>query len=283
MTTLITGGRGKTGFQIAKLMREAGHRVLLTSRSGEAPESFAAVRFDWLERDTYENAFKVDSNITKIYLVAPGIVDMLPMMKEFIDLAITMGVTRFVLMSAAQCDKGGYTMGKVHEYLEKIGVEYTALRPTWFHENIGTTYYQSIRNDNAIYSSAEDAKLRFISSTDIAEVGFDALTSNKYLNTDVVILGPEGHSYDDVSCSHTNKVLGRTIVHRRLSKTETIQFYRNIGVPPDYSDVLTEFEVDAATRGAEERFFAHNTKVIGKRGLRNYLEENKSLWMVSGA
>jgi hypothetical protein len=53
--------------------------------------------------------------------------------KPFIDLAISKGVKRFVLLTASQAEIGSpVLMGKVHEYLLNIKVDYTVLRPTWF-------------------------------------------------------------------------------------------------------------------------------------------------------
>jgi uncharacterized protein YbjT (DUF2867 family) len=53
-------------------------------------------------------------------------------MKAFIDFAIAKDVKRFVLVSAYSAPVGGPMMGKVHEYLIHIGVEYAVLRPPWF-------------------------------------------------------------------------------------------------------------------------------------------------------
>ena len=133
MTILITGGTGKTGLKLAHVLNKAGHAVLLTSRKGEVPHPFKGVKFDWLDPSTFTNPFDVDPAIDRVYVVGPiGVLDTLPHVQPFIDLAVTKGVKRFVVLSGSPVGKGGPVAGKVHEYLEKIGVDYAVLRPTWF-------------------------------------------------------------------------------------------------------------------------------------------------------
>ena len=93
MTILLTGGTGKTATRIARLLKDANQRVLLTSRKGVVPEPFRGVKFDWHDPSTFENVFTADPNIERIYLVAPGATsEVFPLMKPFIDLAVQKGV-----------------------------------------------------------------------------------------------------------------------------------------------------------------------------------------------
>ncbi|CAA7268330.1 unnamed protein product [Cyclocybe aegerita] len=131
MTTLVTSGTGKTGIRLARLVHTAGHRVLPTSRTGVA-HPFNVVTFDWTDPTTFENPFKADSNIDKVYLVAPVVLDALPVREPVLQ--------------------GSVYVGKVHEYLAEHGIEYGVLRPTWFIENFGDFHLSSIREDNAIFS-----------------------------------------------------------------------------------------------------------------------------------
>lgn len=131
MTTLVTGGTGKTGLRLALLLDKNRHSVLLASRSGSAPGlvPLDAVEFDWLDESTYANPFSRTSessrSITRIYLVAPtSTTDCLPPMKAFIDYARKEhNVKRFVLLSSSALPEGGLAMGRVHAYLKEIGKE----------------------------------------------------------------------------------------------------------------------------------------------------------------
>ena len=133
MTILITGGTGKTGSVLTRLLSEANESVLIASRSGTAPTPFKGVKFDWFDDKTFENPFQADSNIDRVYLVVLSGFDHFPAIKSFIDLAVSKGVKRFVLLTATQVNIGPPTaMGKAHEYLVDIKVDYAVLRPTWF-------------------------------------------------------------------------------------------------------------------------------------------------------
>ena len=135
---------------------------------------------------TFTNPFDVDPAIDRLYVVGPvGLLDMLPHVKPFIDLAVTKGVKRFVVLGASPFPKGGPVAGKVHEYLEEIGVEYAVLRPTWFmgmhltlffwaglmqapleNFSISPMVTSSIRLHNEIGSVAKDGRLVFVSVDD---------------------------------------------------------------------------------------------------------------------
>ena len=70
---------------------------------------------------------------------------------------------------------------------------------TMFTENFGTIFYQSIREQNEIYSVAKDGLLPFVSAEDIAQAAFDALVSTQSPNKECYVVGPELLSYDQVS------------------------------------------------------------------------------------
>jgi len=132
MTILIIGATGKTGKPLAKLLHDANYPILLTSRSGVVDKPYRGVKFDWHDKTTHENPFNADQNIDRVYLVGAQSMDMKSFMNPFIDLAVSKGVRRFVLMSATTTPKGSPAMGEVHQYLEQRGVDYCVLRPTWF-------------------------------------------------------------------------------------------------------------------------------------------------------
>jgi uncharacterized protein YbjT (DUF2867 family) len=135
MTVLVTGGTGKTGLALCRLLKDANRSILICSRSGTAPSPYKAVKFDWFDDNTFENPFKTDPNIDRVYLIMPPVTGQFPTVKLFIDLSISKGVKRFVLLTASQAEIGSPVLAllwKVHEYLLNIKVDYAVLRPTWF-------------------------------------------------------------------------------------------------------------------------------------------------------
>jgi 3-oxoacyl-[acyl-carrier protein] reductase len=54
---LVTGGNRGIGLAIAHSLKEAGHRVVVTYRSGTPPEGFEAVRMDVTSSESVDSAF----------------------------------------------------------------------------------------------------------------------------------------------------------------------------------------------------------------------------------
>ncbi|KAJ7150978.1 hypothetical protein C8R43DRAFT_887044 [Mycena crocata] len=275
MTILLIGGTGKTAKPLANALLGANQPVLLTTRSGEVPAPFRGARFDWLDASTYNIPFEVDSNIDRIYLIAPPILDMLPPMKAVINLAIEKGVKRFVLMSGGIIEPGGPAMGQVHQYLSTLNVEYCALRPSWFFDNFVLQYADRINGKNDIASAAEDGLIGYVSTEDIAEVAFKALVDPVIEHSNPIIVGPELLSYDKIA-SMLTEILGREIAHTRMNKAEFKQVFIGRGMPENYAQMMTTMD-GLIAGGAEEKLYAR-ADFVGKRTLRAFFEANKDVW-----
>jgi festuclavine dehydrogenase len=71
-------------------------------------------------------------------------------------------------------------------------------------ENFGTAYVSVIRDFDIIPTVAKDGRVAFVGVDDIAKAAYDALVTEKNLKTDHYVLGPQLHSYDEVSCSSSS-------------------------------------------------------------------------------
>ncbi|TEB27530.1 NAD(P)-binding protein [Coprinellus micaceus] len=204
MTTLITGGGSATGVALAKLLKAAGHDVLFASRSGQRiPEGFAHVKLDWSDPATFGALFSTGRDIQYVYLLLAGVWDPLPQVKPFIDLAVEKGVKRIVLLSASgkETERGPASigLGQVHTYLHDKGVDYVALRPTWFSENFLRGDVHNIKADSELQSIHPKGRVPFIAVQDIAEAAFDAITNVDALpSRETTLIGPELVTYDEV-------------------------------------------------------------------------------------
>ena len=99
MTTLVTGGTGKTGGHVSGLLHDAGHPLVVASRKGVAPEPLKAAKFDYNDPTTFENPFIADSNIDRLLLIVPDVDDQLGTARPFIDFALTKGVKWIVFIT----------------------------------------------------------------------------------------------------------------------------------------------------------------------------------------
>jgi festuclavine dehydrogenase len=113
MSILVTGSTGKTGHHIVDLLRTRtrSKSVITVSRQpgpqAESSESseFSPARFDWEDRTTFPLPFDAASasdldSIATVHLIIPAHIPPAHVC-EFIDLAVSRGATRFVLMSGS--------------------------------------------------------------------------------------------------------------------------------------------------------------------------------------
>lgn len=241
-TILVTGGTGKVGLILTKLLEAASIPFLAASRFSSGVVH--GVRFDWLDRDTWDEVFAATTTkdqppVIAVFLIAPSVVESSPIMNDFVDLARDKyGVKRFVLLSATVIEAGGMAMGGTAGYLAELGekgeIEWGIMRPTWFQgmqcpwldglqirqhaddsmiDNWAEqdNLHKSIKAEGKCYSAAGDGKIPWVSKHDIAACAFCALTAEKPVNGDLIILGPELLSHSDVSSCVRNIHMGASL------------------------------------------------------------------------
>ncbi|KAK1973666.1 agroclavine dehydrogenase [Colletotrichum cereale] len=282
---LLTGGTGKVASRIAPLLKAAGIPAIIASRRGTAPEAYTSVEFDWMALWTWEPALTAHQLVDAVFIVAPGITDPGPTAAAFIELARSKGARRFVLLSSSQLEEGGPAMGQIHKYLRKSGdnneLEWAVLRPSWFQENFETeeVHRKAIIEEGKVYSATGEGKIPWVSASDIAGVGFHALTTPQAPNMEYLVLGPELLTYGQVANVFT-EVLGREITYRGLTEEELAQRHISFGLPKEYAPVLATLDT-IIKNGGENRMNDVVQIAIGKtpRKFRDYVEEKKAVWL----
>jgi uncharacterized protein YbjT (DUF2867 family) len=93
-------------------------------------------------------------------------------------------------------------LGHVHQHLidaaEHGELQYNILRPTWYSDNFGKVYADSIKTQGVVMSASADGPARWISTEDVAEVAFSVIKDPALKNTEHILLGPELLTYDQV-------------------------------------------------------------------------------------
>ncbi|KAF9009632.1 hypothetical protein BDQ17DRAFT_1348466, partial [Cyathus striatus] len=157
------------------------------------------IRFDWSDSTTFSAPFKTEHYIDKIYFISPRVLDILAVVKPFVDLAIEKGVKQWVLVGGSIEQTGGHGTQAVHGYLDDKGVDHATLRATWFSDNFIAYYGDCVKTKNEIITAAEDGRIPFVASEDVAKAAFEVFTtdSKELRNATPYVLGPELHSYDE--------------------------------------------------------------------------------------
>ncbi|KAL8645027.1 MAG: hypothetical protein Q9210_006943 [Variospora velana] len=287
MSILLTGGTGKTSLRIARLLSSAKIPYILASRSNTAPSTFhdaQTCRFDWNDSSTWANPWSVASDIKAVWLVAPGFLAPIKVLKPFVGMAREKGCQRFVLLSASAVECGEGMTGEVHAYLKELGdkgeVEWCVLRPTWFMENLAeSAHLPTIRNEGKLYSASGKGKIPWVSADDIAAVTYRALVDKQSHNCDQVVLGKELLSYGDLA-DILSDVLGKPIVHDDRTEQEIADRFTSLGVPEEYAKFLAGKDTKIK-QGGEEYLNDTVEKVTGRppKTFREFAEEKKGVWL----
>jgi len=76
------------------------------------------------------------------------------------------------------------------------------------------------------------------------------------------------------------QLLGRKITHVRLTANELLERAVSKGFPPVLARILVSYEEDVVATGKESALVGKANTITGTRELKEFLEENKSLWVV---
>ncbi|MFH8467286.1 NAD(P)H-binding protein [Streptomyces sp. NPDC017991] len=247
---LVLGATGTTGSRVVSRLAGEGHRVKAAGRRATPVDGAEAVRFDWYDPATYEEAL---DGADRVYLVAP--VDSATpadVMLPFLEQARASGVRRVVLLSSSAIPAGGPALGQVHQALPGLFDEWAVLRPSWFMQNFTGDHMhaRSVREEGVILTAAGEGRVAFVDAEDIAAVAAHALTDVRAPGTDLVITGPQALSHTEVAAVLT-EVTGRTVAHRPLTYEE-MRDHLSASMPLEYAAMLAGMDRSNAG-GAEDR------------------------------
>jgi uncharacterized protein YbjT (DUF2867 family) len=249
-TTLVVGATGTTGSRVVSQLVAAGHRVKAASRRATDVDGAQAVRFDWNDPATFDDAL---DGADRFYLIPPlGSREPTAVMLPFLRQGRAAGVRRAVLLSSSAIPSGGPAVGQVHQALPGLFGAWAVLRPSWFMQNFtgDHPHAQSIRTDGTLLTATDEGRVGFVDADDIAAVAVHALTTAQAPNSDLVITGPQALSYGDIAVVLT-EVTGRSVTHRQLTY-EQMRDRLAAGMPAEFAELLAGMD-RAIAEGAEGR------------------------------
>jgi|SRR5215831_3112113 len=267
-TILITGATGTVGSEVVKqllasssssdhnLIRAAvhsGNKAYSVRHSNNSNKEVEIVNIDYNKPETIADAL---NNVDKLFLLtlpAPNIVT--DTFSSVVKEAKKNDVKYIVKLSVIGADlEPGTTIGRLHRQEEKIieesGMPYTFLRPNGFMQNF-VRAGQIIKNQNAFYLPAGDARLSFVDVRDVAAVAAKILllTGNgseqqQHENKSYDITGPEALSYSQAA-EIISKQLGRKISYTAISEEDARKGMKEAGMEDWYIDAMMEIYINA--------------------------------------
>lgn len=268
---LVTGGTGKTGQIVARQLVLRGMEARIATRN---PSSADQIRFDWTDPATHGPALE---GIGAVYIVAPtDRTEQLPVMRPFLEQAVSQVPGRLVLLSASSLEAGGPMMGEIHAWLAAHAPLWTVLRPSWFMQNVTTQHLPSIMHEGCLYSATGDGRIPLIDAADIAAVAVEALTDPALESRDHVLTGPEALTYDEVAEAISTQI-GRPVRHCRLSVPELAARHATFGIPEAYALTLARMD-EVIAQGAEDRTTDEVQRITGRpaHSFADFLEDQRA-------
>ena len=231
---LILGATGKTGRRVVDVLTAAGHTVHAAARTpGPASAGVTPVAFDWDDPSTHDAAL---AGVDGVYVVPPARRPAHPpLIAAFAERARSAGVRRAVLLSArgADADASG-PLRQAELAIERSGLEWTLLRPTWFAQNFTEGVF---RPDDALVAPAGDGRVPFIDVQDIADVAAATLTGEGHAGSAYELSGPRALDFGEVAATLAEHA-GRPVAYVDADPADWERGAVAAGLPPDYAAML---------------------------------------------
>ncbi|WP_290056495.1 NAD(P)H-binding protein [Amycolatopsis solani] len=274
---LVTGGTGKIGRELVKLLRANGVPVRVGSRTPAAGDP-DAVRFDWDDLATHPAAL---AGQDRVFLVPPTqSADPLPAVVPFLGRAQSLGVRQVVLLGSAIPLAPTAQELAAHVRAQPGGV---VLRASGFMQNFLSPHPlgERIRRTGQIRTAAGDGRVAWIDARDIAATAAAILMSDLAVardERDHLLTGPEALSYPQAAAIITTRT-GRQVRVVHVSADEQAADLRAAGIPPAFATILAT--ADAGVRpGQEDRLSTAVLDLTGRppRTFAQFVREHAARW-----
>lgn len=201
-TILVTGATGTIGSALVPALLERGAAVRALTRNPDyAAPGVEAIVGDLRAPATLATAL---DGIQAVFLNSPSTEDAARLQIEFIDLALTRGAPRIVLLSqyGAQLDSPVRFLrwhAEVEEHLQQVGGDFTVLRPNLYLQSL-LTFADTIAQ-GALPAPIGDAAVSAIDTRDIADVAASVLTTTGHAGQTYTLTGPRAITHDDIAAA----------------------------------------------------------------------------------
>ncbi len=278
---LVTGATGNIGKEIIKILKTNKANFVAGTTNGEAINEVKTVKFNFADNDSIKNALK---NITTLFLLLPSHPEALSWGKNTIDIAKEMGVKHIVRSSGMFANAESdllieNLLGSVDKYLQESGLNYTITAPSSFMQNFSTQMVNDYKN-GVIYQAADDSKISWVDTRDIAAVNVEVLLNpENYINQTLTITGTESLNYQE-AINQMNEVLGKETKYVAIPNEAAAKAMADMQFPQFIIDLLISLN-----NSIKEGRFTETTdtieNVLGRKAItfKQFVEDNKNVWL----
>ena len=253
MTTLITGGTGKTGSRVAHRLSVLGQPVRAVTRHSEP-------RFDWYDDSTWEGAL---AGCTSAYLTFQpdiGLPGSDAILGAFARRAVALGCTRLVLLSG----RGEDAARRAESAFIAAGADWTILRSAFFFQNFTEAFWAEEIAAGSLTMVQSTVGEPFVDADDIADVAVVTLLDAAHIGRIHELTGPRLTSFRDIA-HEISTAYGRPVVYQQLPVEDYVAALVSAGWPhEDAVGMAYLFDEVLDGRNAHVAFGVND--VLGREG-----------------
>lgn len=226
---LVTGGTGRTGTRIARILASRQTPVRIGTRNSTPP-------LDWHNPTTWTPVLEGVRAAYLCYspdLAFPGVVQLI---SDFSREAAEAGVHRLVLLSG----RGEAGARAAEDAVRASGLEWTVLRCSWFAQNFSENFLLGpVRRGRLLLPADGGVAEPFLDMDDFAEVAADSLTGDRHVGKVLELTGPRLLTLRDVA-DELSAATGRPIEFVPCTAREFAADLAPDGIPAEEALPLAE-------------------------------------------
>lgn len=281
---MVTGALGNVGGYVAKHLLLGGQSVIVADLDPPAlqkkyGQSAHCVFFDFTRPDTYAAAL---AGVDRIFIMRPPHLGRPEDLKPFVEALRHKNDLRMVsFLSLIGVEHNPVPPHhKIEKYIERAGIPFCHIRPSFFMQNISGIHAFEIKHFNRIVVPVGKALTSLIDAEDIGEITAKILSEpEKHINRAYSITGPEAIDYEEAA-KILSEELHRPIRYANPRPASAMMYWTDIrGLNRPYARIMGMLYM--MTRlGTAKRTTNTFEQVMGKKPqtFRQFVQKNASSW-----
>ena len=253
MSIVVTGATGQLGHLVVEKLLDRGiapDEVVATGRDLDKVADLAArgVRTALLDYADPAAGGVLEAGDTLLLVSANTPGKRVEEHTAVIQAAAKAGVARIVYTSAARADDTTLVLAPEHAETERVlrdsGVPFTILRNGWYTENYQAAVEQA-KATGEVVTSTGDGRVASATRADFAAAIAAVLSTDGHTDAVYELAGDEAWSFDEFAAT-LGDVLGRPVVHRRVTAQEHLEILRGAGLAEGTAQFVVALDTNTA-------------------------------------
>ncbi len=279
---MVTGALGNVGRYVSKYLIENGQDIVAASTNlQELQKRFGnnCVAFDFADPKTFLNALK---DVDRVFLIRPPHMGKPEDLKPFIEALKDKGHIKLIsFLSLIGVENNPVPPHhKIEKYIERAGLDYCHIRPSFFMQNISGVHAFEIKHFDRIVVPVKNALTSFIDAEDIGEITAKVLSEpEKHRNRGYSITGSEAIDYFEVA-KIMSEELNRQIIYTNPKPSLAKKYWIDVrGLDKEYSTVMGMLYM-MTRMGTAKKVTTVFEEVMGKKAqtFRQFVKKNLLAW-----